>query len=52
VGGPHLDAFDPPALDLLVEVVAEGLDLGQLGHGLLRRTPTPERCIPGQDARV
>jgi hypothetical protein len=31
--------------------VAECLDLRQLGHGLLRRTPTPE-CSPGHERRV
>ncbi len=31
-GPPHLDRLDLPAADLLVEVLAEGLDLRQLGH--------------------
>ncbi len=49
-GRPHLDRLDLPAADLLVEVVAEGLDLRQLGHGLLRRAALPERPRAGRRA--
>src|SRR4029453_4077854 len=47
-GAPHdpgsadLDRLDLAASDLLVEVPSEGLDLRQLGHGLLRRAASPQ----------
>jgi hypothetical protein len=50
LGRPHLDRLDLPAADLFVEVVAEGLDLRQLGHGLLRRAASPERPRAGRGA--